>query len=256
MFARSSAVLALALVACGSGNREPVHHAAPVTPAVSPPLRAPTEPSLLYRRAPSKTLGAALGRFQMTYYWIAEQKRSGSAVALRDPSCRELARVSRSFARRLRLEGTGRLRDGRVLNVAGGCKCSRTCYFVANQDRSSWGVGVRNRPLKPFRSIAVDPRRIPIGSWLYVEELDGMLMPGNSKYGSFVHDGCVVADDRGGGVKGRQIDFFAGRRRHYFELHDKQAMTRVTIRRGGRHCMRHDAARTADSRRRSESVDG
>jgi 3D (Asp-Asp-Asp) domain-containing protein len=242
---RIAMVSLLAAAACGSSSRESLGHPLPVTSASTAKLQAPREPSRLFHPANPGDLGEELGRFQITYYWIAEQKRSGRGKVLRDPACRELARVPRSFARRLRLEGTGQLRDGRIVNVAGGCKCSSSCYVVANRGLGSWGVGVRNRPLKPFRSIAVDSRRIPIGTWIYVEELDGMLMPGKSDYGSFVHDGCVVADDRGGGVKGKQIDFFAGRRRHYFDLHAKQRMTRVTLHRGGRHCVEHARAHTA-----------
>ena len=49
----------------------------------------------------------------------------------------------------------------------------------------------------------VDPRVIPIGEPLYIPEFDGMILPDGS-----IHDGCVRADDTGGGIKGRKMDFF------------------------------------------------
>ena len=44
---------------------------------------------------------------------------------------------------------------------------------------------------------------IPIGEPLYVPELDGIALPDGT-----IHDGCVRADDTGGGIKKRKIDFF------------------------------------------------
>jgi hypothetical protein len=37
-------------------------------------------------------------------------------------------------------------------------------------------------------------------------------MPGRAPHGGFVHDGCVVADDTGGGIKDYQLDFFVGKK--------------------------------------------
>ena len=59
------------------------------------------------------------------------------------------------------------------------------------------------RPLIPFKSVAVDPRLIQLGEPLYIPEFDGMVLPDGS-----IHDGCVRADDTGGGIKGRKMDFF------------------------------------------------
>ena len=53
------------------------------------------------------------------------------------------------------------------------------------------------------KSVAVDPRLIPIGEPLYIPEFDGMILPNGA-----VHDGCVRADDTGGGIKKRKTDFF------------------------------------------------
>jgi hypothetical protein len=43
-------------------------------------------------------------------------------------------------------------------------------------------------------------------------------MPGRPPWGGFVHDGCLVADDTGGGIKGKQLDLFVGRKGNYLGL--------------------------------------
>ncbi len=68
------------------------------------------------------------------------------------------------------------------------------------------GCGVRNLPLMPFRTIAVDPDVIPLESVIYVPELRGRKFQLNDR--EFVHDGYLFAGDRGGAIKGRHIDVF------------------------------------------------
>tara|TARA_R110002096_G_scaffold423452_2_gene630642 strand:+ start:48885 stop:49706 length:822 start_codon:yes stop_codon:yes gene_type:complete len=187
----------------------------------------------------AQALGKSMGEFHMTYYWIAaERHTSKGQQAIVDKSCKRIAKVSKHFKRRLTLEGSGKLKDGRLVTTAGGCKCEGPCFWVADE-QYPWGAGVRERPLAPFRSIAVDPKRIKIGSSLYVSELDGLTMPGAGDTGGFVHDGCVVADDRGGGVRGRQIDFFAAQRGHYRNFFKRHKINTVTVFRGGKRCEEH-----------------
>ncbi len=124
--------------------------------------------------------------------------------------CDPIAEVSPEFATQLTIQGTGKLKDGRVLNVWGHCKCERSpCFRVTEQQ---WGTAGSGRPLVPFRTVAVDPRLIKLGSLLYVPLLEGRVMPGRPPWGGFVHDGCVVADDTGGGIKDEQLDLFVGKK--------------------------------------------
>jgi 3D (Asp-Asp-Asp) domain-containing protein len=134
-------------------------------------------------------------------------------------SCTPIAEVTREFAAQLALQGTGKLKDGRVLNVSGHCNCERSPCFkeVANQ----WGTSGNGRALHPFRTVAVDPRVVKLGSLLYVPILEGRTMPGRPPWGGFVHDGCVVADDTGGGIKGKQLDFFVGRKGWYLGMSNR-----------------------------------
>lgn len=131
-------------------------------------------------------------------------------------TCEPLAEVSPEFAQQLRIQGTGKLRDGRVLNVWGNCECDHSpCYKVTEQQ---WGTAGTGRALQPFRTVAVDPKVVKLGSLLYIPLLEGRMMPGRAPWGGFVHDGCVVADDTGGGIKDYQIDLFVGRRGWFLGL--------------------------------------
>jgi len=124
--------------------------------------------------------------------------------------CEPIVEVSREFAHQLKVQGTGKLKDGRVLNVWGYCSCETSpCFKVTEQQ---WGTAGSGRPLQPFRTVAVDPKLIKLGSLLYVPLLEGRVMPGRAPWGGFVHDGCVVADDTGGGIKDHQLDLFVGRK--------------------------------------------
>jgi 3D (Asp-Asp-Asp) domain-containing protein len=113
-------------------------------------------------------------------------------------------RVPERFAWALRLEGSGLMMDGRVINYKGACKYGYgTCFEQLNIPDHPFGRGAGQRPLIPFKSVAVDPRVIPIGEPLYIPEFDGLPLPDGS-----IHDGCVRADDTGGGIKKRKMDFF------------------------------------------------
>lgn len=113
-------------------------------------------------------------------------------------------RVPERYACSLKLEGSGLLRDDRVVNYTGPCKFGYgTCFEQLDVTDFPFGRGAGLRPLIPFKSVAVDPRVVALGEPLYIPELDGMVLPDGS-----IHDGCVRADDTGGGIKGKKLDFF------------------------------------------------
>ncbi len=181
-----------------------------------------------------------IGQFSITFYYVigedevpaktrpvAANDNAGEDLATIDTDrpmvtlyegdrCTPIADVSAEFASQLAIQGTGKLKDGRVLNIWGRCKCDHTpCFKVtANQ----WGTAGSGHPLQPFRTVAVDPKVIKLGSLLYVPLLEGRTMPGRPPYGGFVHDGCVVADDTGGHIDGNRLDLFVGRKGYFFGL--------------------------------------
>lgn len=150
-------------------------------------------------------------RLWNTYYKLADETQFSSApeVAMRDSAGNVIAMVSHAFMRDFCMEGSGKLRDGRVVNISRAdppyCRAS-----VLDAVRFPWGSGVRNRVLRPLKSIAVDPRTIPYGSSVYIREFDGLVIPRVGELGGFTHDGCFVADDTGGAIRGAHIDIFAG----------------------------------------------
>jgi 3D (Asp-Asp-Asp) domain-containing protein len=133
-------------------------------------------------------------------------------VELYTPRGYFFARVPERFAWSLRLEGSGLMKDGRIVNYTGGCsqhgRCDcpygyGTCFEQLEVAEHPFGRGAGVRPLVPFKSVAIDPRLVPIGEPLYIPEFDGLVLPDGS-----IHDGCVRADDTGGGIKKRKMDFF------------------------------------------------
>ncbi len=226
LFAAST--LALVLSAGGCGGDE-------LDPAVSDAGEEPTPADAFVNLG---VPGSLLGPHQMTYYWLAsESEHTGPKVEeLYTSDCSTIATVSTSFADALKLEGSGRLSDGRVLNYGGVCGCDNSPCFFEVDESAPWGLGVQSLPLRPFRSIAVDTGDFSIGQSVYVEELDGLVMPGDADYGQYTHDGCVVATDVGSGIGSGHIDFFAGLREHYLTLDALVAASTVTIYEGGQRC--------------------
>ena len=151
-------------------------------------------------------IGRALD-FRLSFYWLAYESEYANEKYNVDIYTKEgfwIGRYPNAFVFELKLEGSGILRDGRVLNYDGECKYGiGTCFKALDLDEHPLGRGVQARPLEPFRSIAVDPRYIPIGSPVYVPELVGVMLPDGT-----LHDGCLRADDQGGAIKLHKLDFF------------------------------------------------
>jgi 3D (Asp-Asp-Asp) domain-containing protein len=145
--------------------------------------------------------------FRLSFYWLAYESEYANEPYDTDIYTTRgyfIGRFPQAFVYELKLEGSGILRDGRVLNFAGDCNYGMgTCFKTLDLAEDPLGVGVQSRPLVPFRSIAVDPKMIPIGATVYVPELVGIPMPDGT-----VHDGCLRADDQGGAIKNGKIDFF------------------------------------------------
>jgi 3D (Asp-Asp-Asp) domain-containing protein len=213
-----------------------------------PPPPMPREVSVASDAAPAEEV-KPVGSFSITFYYVVGEEEvvpkqpppaavanDNQTIDEADPelasiappelvslfasngkgSCEPIAEVSREFASQLALQGTGKLRDGRVLNIWGACSCDHSpCFKVTS---ATWGTGGSGRQLQPFRTVAVDPKVIKLGSLLHVPLLEGRRMPGRPPWGGFVHDGCVVADDVGGGIKGTQLDLFVGRKGWFLGL--------------------------------------
>lgn len=184
------------------------------------------------------------GRFLMTKYYVAEEfgrkqvEEQGEAgiTIYDDKGCRPIATLSPKYVELLDIEGTGKLQDGRIINVTKPCSCGHSPCYRPVPRGVKWGISATMRPLQPFRTISVDPAVIKLGSMVYIAELDGLTMPGKSPYGGFVHDGCVIAADVGGGIDGEHVDFFVGKIAYKRALDLRKKMRHVTVYDGAERC--------------------
>lgn len=114
-------------------------------------------------------------------------------------------KVTAAFAKVLRLEGSGVLSDGRLVNSGGGR------YIFVPVIKAPYGLGSYKRtPLVPFRSIAVDPKEIPLGSTVFIYEARGMPLPPAPDGTPLFHDGYFRAVDVGHAILGTHIDVYSG----------------------------------------------
>lgn len=95
--------------------------------------------------------------------------------------------------------------DGALGNLRGAVKsATRRARFAPFEHPA--GCDVRPDPLIPYRTIAVDRRRIKRGSVLYIPDLRGQIFYQDGL--PYAHDGYVIATDTGGAIKGNHIDVF------------------------------------------------
>lgn len=251
------ALITLALLACAGCEG---------TSPLVPPTATPVDTTLNKDRASRDVAatpprGAEIGKFRFTMYYVAVEGRpkkgrqesamlasvSATPDILSGPpdkvtiyhkkDCAPIAEIDREFARTLDIQGTGKLADGRVVNTSGVCRCPNSpCFF---EIKSAWAIGARGR-LAPFRSVAIDTRIVPLGSLLYIPELDGVRMPGKAPWGGYIHDGCVLADDRGGGIRGRELDLFVAKKPYVNMLYRRTKLTKVTVYDGRGWCQKKD----------------
>jgi len=158
--------------------------------------------------------GTFWGTVDLTYYWVAYEGDYAGAPDTALETCEDdpIATVAYDFAAALRLEGTGKLLDDTMLNVDCPCAGGFSC-FVELGPGFPWGMGSASNPLEPYVSIAVDTTAIAHGTVLYSPDLDGLALPGGGE-----HDGCLRADDVGGGITGMHVDWFVGLRESYYAL--------------------------------------
>ena len=85
-------------------------------------------------------------------------------------------------------------------------KVGGTRFKIAN---GSFGDGVKNYKLMPFRTIAVDKSVTPYGTVIYIPAARGtkLTLPDGTK---IIHDGYFFAGDTGSAIKQNHIDVFIG----------------------------------------------
>jgi len=82
-------------------------------------------------------------------------------------------------------------------------KLNRTLWVRA---KGKYGDGVKGYKLVPYKSIAVDPSVIKIGSIVFIPAMVNVAIPGDT----IKHDGYFYAVDIGSAIKDNHIDIFTG----------------------------------------------
>ncbi len=142
----------------------------------------------------------------VTFYWVADENApeygGKTSSALRDPAGRVIARTTMRFKLDLVRQGSGWLRDGRtvvyVKRVGGESRFRVT--------KAKYGLGSTGCRLIPYRTIAVDPRFVKLGTKVYIPQYKGTTLPDGT-----IHDGMFIAADRGH-FRGAHVDLFVGTR--------------------------------------------
>lgn len=160
--------------------------------------------------------GTVLGTFRNTYYdFPSASEHVGPPVPLMSATCEPIATVPRGFYEAVCVQGSGSLASGRTVSFAKrDCACAeicprtkqRICFDALDKDTFPWGRGASGRPITPLRSVAADTRVLPMGTVIYIPELDGASRGEDA--GRI--DGCFVVEDRGLHVQGEHVDIFTG----------------------------------------------
>lgn len=157
----------------------------------------------------------------LTQYWIPKEgdtdmTNDGEIVTLSGSKTKELktddgktiAKVSSTTYDKFQMEGTGLLANGVMVNLAS----SKDTFMQVDRGSNPYGLGSETDvSLVPWVSVASND--IPLGTKLYLEELDGVKLPDGK-----THNGCVRVDDEGWSFDDCQIDFFVLQYSAYEEL--------------------------------------
>jgi 3D (Asp-Asp-Asp) domain-containing protein len=106
-------------------------------------------------------------------------------------------------------------RSSRLLNDCRECPRYKNYPGFDNTGRILWqissghGLGSKNYKLVPYRTIAVDPDFIPLGTVVFIPAAVGIQIKEGDK-ASWTHDGYFFAADVGSKIVGNKIDFFYG----------------------------------------------
>jgi 3D (Asp-Asp-Asp) domain-containing protein len=150
----------------------------------------------------------SLGTLGPSFYWIALEKKTSEPrdQKVLDESGNLITTVALSFYKNLKLEGTARLLDGRVLNfksVVTNPDGTREVRYQVCPKSAPYGYGLGDRKLEAFRSVAIDPSVVPMDSMLYIPAARGAKLPDGT-----IHDGMFRAVDIGSAIIDRRIDVF------------------------------------------------
>lgn len=150
-----------------------------------------------------------IGKLRPSFYWVSIEPNDGANrdKKLLDVNGKFISNVSGNYLKKLSMEGTGLLLDGRVVNyhlrvtLPDGSREIR--WRVCDPKIAPYGYGIDEIPLVAFKSTAVDPKVVKIGSKLYIPDAIGAVLPDGT-----IHDGYFTAVDIGDLIQNKKIDIF------------------------------------------------
>jgi len=182
-------------------------------------------PSSLEKRVAPSDARLIKRNAKLTFYWVANEadRKSKATVTIRNCRKQVVAVVNRDFAVEMKLEGSGRGKDGTVYNFDD-CSCGSgfNCFVKVDKKKFPFGIGSSGNPLVSYVSVAAND--IKRGTKLYVKKLDGIKLPSGDR-----HNGCVRVDDTGFSFGKNQIDWFVGLERNYKFLIKQDQLNRVDV---------------------------
>ena len=118
-----------------------------------------------------------------------------------------LARISDKSNKRLRMEGTGKLPDGRIVNYDG--VVSGSVRYVVLDYRAPYGLGIYNEPLVPWKSVAHQLSQLKKYE-LFKRDIVIPALRGYKTPDGKTLDGIYTVHDTGGGLRKVKynLDFF------------------------------------------------
>ena len=159
-----------------------------------------------------------------TYYYLPQITDGSGDIPLRDKDGNELGpKLSLKDWCNSALEGSVRilLKSGEKVtyNYSGTSEeyqndCSSFFKFNLGKTKfkltsSTFGDGVNDYRLIPYRTIATNPELIPTGTLIYIPEARGAIIELENGE-TITHDGYFFAGDIGGAIKDNHIDVFIG----------------------------------------------
>jgi 3D (Asp-Asp-Asp) domain-containing protein len=171
--------------------------------------------------------GRVLGTFRNTYYdFPREADHKGPTTPLMNAQCQPIAQVPKAFHDALCVQGSGSLKRGGTVSFAKrDCACAevcprtgqRICFEALDAATFPFGRGAMGTAITPMRTLAADTSILPMGTVVYIPELDGAP---RGEAGDAL-DGCFVVEDRGLKVKGEHVDIFTGSSAHTALLEER-----------------------------------
>jgi 3D (Asp-Asp-Asp) domain-containing protein len=131
-------------------------------------------------------------RLKLTYYYIYPAKAGDFPIL--SGTGKVLGLVTKKSYTNMVLEGTGQLPDGRLANITMDTTMHPQYGKLYTFSIVDSARGAKGMKLIPFESVAVDRDVFPIGTKLFIKELNK----------------TVVAMDTGNLIKGYHIDYFIG----------------------------------------------